>query len=303
MKDRVGTIKNPLSVIAIFAGIAEISGTAVLPHIDPANQELYIWFLMSFPFTLVILFFGTLNWNHRVLYAPSDFKDEDNFVNLLHKATYSETLQKIKEEVEAEEDGIVEDLVPNSEKKSEKLKPDIKDLAESVQKSERKLSAGEFTTKEEREAQRDLVSKINRLRIKESLAAEDLIIRRVERDLGILIQRDMKFESERSRFMFDGVAIDNSTFTAIEVKMLSKNTMNSNYWLDFKCRLNEFYNGLSESQKNKFSLIYAVATDSDKDEMEEFIKNKLRKLEFPLAVKVYQFDELTNENPFNKRVN
>ncbi|MGH1461110.1 MAG: hypothetical protein ACRBB6_03650 [Neptuniibacter sp.] len=74
-----GIVKNPLSVIAIFAGVAEISGTGVLPFIAPANQELYIWFLMLFPFTLVLLFFGTLNWNHKALYAPSDYKSDESF--------------------------------------------------------------------------------------------------------------------------------------------------------------------------------------------------------------------------------
>ncbi|WP_180803213.1 hypothetical protein, partial [Vibrio parahaemolyticus] len=78
--NNTGIVKNPLSVIAIFAGVAEISGTGILPFIDTENQELYIWFLMLFPFTLVLLFFATLNWNHRVLYAPSDYKSDESFL-------------------------------------------------------------------------------------------------------------------------------------------------------------------------------------------------------------------------------
>ncbi|MFM5460764.1 hypothetical protein ACET7L_12860 [Aeromonas veronii] len=78
--NNTGIVKNPLSVIAIFAGVAEISGTGVLPFIDTENQELYIWFLMLFPFTLVLLFFSTLNWNHKSLYAPSDYKSDESFL-------------------------------------------------------------------------------------------------------------------------------------------------------------------------------------------------------------------------------
>ncbi len=78
--NNAGIVKNPLSVIAIFAGVAEISGTGVLPFIAPENQETYIWFLMIFPFTLVLLFFSTLNWNHRALYAPSDYKSDESFL-------------------------------------------------------------------------------------------------------------------------------------------------------------------------------------------------------------------------------
>ncbi|MDD4617510.1 MAG: hypothetical protein PHW76_10490 [Alphaproteobacteria bacterium] len=83
MLEKIGAIKNPLTIIALFAGIAEISGTFVLPHITDGNQSTFIWFLMVFPLVLVSLFFLTLNFNHKVLYAPSDFKDEDNFLKFL----------------------------------------------------------------------------------------------------------------------------------------------------------------------------------------------------------------------------
>ncbi|WP_165681930.1 hypothetical protein [Metapseudomonas otitidis] len=79
--NKLGTVKNPLSVIAIFAGIAEISGTGVLPFIEKENQYLYIWFLMTFPFTLILLFFATLNWNHKKLYAPSDYSNDLYFLD------------------------------------------------------------------------------------------------------------------------------------------------------------------------------------------------------------------------------
>ena len=95
---KVGAIKNPLTIIAIFAGIAEISGTLVLPHISSENQYLYIWFLMSFPSVLVVIFFLTLNFNHRVLYAPSDFRDEKDFLSLMKKASIAEVFEKATHE-------------------------------------------------------------------------------------------------------------------------------------------------------------------------------------------------------------
>ena len=42
MVEKIGHIKNPLTVIAIFAAIAEISGTTVLPFIESENQGIYI---------------------------------------------------------------------------------------------------------------------------------------------------------------------------------------------------------------------------------------------------------------------
>ncbi|WP_449122278.1 hypothetical protein [Pseudomonas viridiflava] len=75
-----GIVKNPLSVIAIFAGATEMSGAAILPFITSENQSLYIWFLMAFPFALVVFFFATLNWNHSALYAPSDYTSDAAFL-------------------------------------------------------------------------------------------------------------------------------------------------------------------------------------------------------------------------------
>ncbi len=74
-----------MTVIAIFAGTAEISGTAILPLLEIESQQIYIWFLMLFPLILILFFFLTLNSNHKVLYAPSDFSNEDNFVHILKK--------------------------------------------------------------------------------------------------------------------------------------------------------------------------------------------------------------------------
>jgi hypothetical protein len=83
MIEKIGSVKNPLTIIAIFAGIAEVSGTGVLPFVSSSNQIYFIYFLIIFPLSLVILFFLTLNFNHKVLYAPSDFQDESNFIKIL----------------------------------------------------------------------------------------------------------------------------------------------------------------------------------------------------------------------------
>lgn len=76
----INHIKNPLTIIGIFAGIVEVSANLVLPFLDSPQQETYIWFLMLFPAALVLCFFGTLNFNHVVLYAPSDYKDDKGFM-------------------------------------------------------------------------------------------------------------------------------------------------------------------------------------------------------------------------------
>ena len=85
MIEKIKPVRNPLTIIAIFAGLAELAGTIALGIVKQELQEVFIWFVILFPILLVILFFITLNFNSKVLYAPSDFKDESNFLTLLRQ--------------------------------------------------------------------------------------------------------------------------------------------------------------------------------------------------------------------------
>jgi hypothetical protein len=78
--EKIKQVSNPLTVISIFAAITEVGATVVLPFIAPASQSIFVWFLIGFPTLLVILFFLTLNFNHRVLYAPSDYREDSSFL-------------------------------------------------------------------------------------------------------------------------------------------------------------------------------------------------------------------------------
>lgn len=80
-------VTNPISVIAVFAFISETSAAVTLPFLDNDEREIYVWFLISFPFYLMFLFFITLNFNYRSLYAPSDFDADKNFLKAFQDAS------------------------------------------------------------------------------------------------------------------------------------------------------------------------------------------------------------------------
>lgn len=80
-------ITNPISVIAIFALITETSAAVSLPFLDNEERKIYIWLLISFPFFLAFLFFITLNFNYRSLYAPSDFENDNNFLKAFEETS------------------------------------------------------------------------------------------------------------------------------------------------------------------------------------------------------------------------
>lgn len=86
-------ISNPLTIIAVFAGLAEAFATIALIKLPENSQQVFLYFVMGFPTLLVILFFYTLHKNHKVLYGPSDYKDQSMFFDLIRESV-SEEMEK-----------------------------------------------------------------------------------------------------------------------------------------------------------------------------------------------------------------
>lgn len=87
MNKPLKTITNPMTLIAIFATLSETSAAVSLPFLDDQDREYYLWFLITFPFYLLLLFFITLNFNYRSLYSPSDFRKSKHFIKTMDDAT------------------------------------------------------------------------------------------------------------------------------------------------------------------------------------------------------------------------
>ncbi|GAU08152.1 hypothetical protein [Desulfoplanes formicivorans] len=211
MVEKIGHIKNPLTVIAIFAAIAEISGTTVLPFIESENQGIYIWFLMLFPVFLVGIFFLTLNFNHKVLYAPSDYKNEDNFLKSFGKATTEEKEKKLREEVEEAEDSS------STDENAPGTSGDDTEPQETSSKSASSKHSASSVLNSERHA--SLMANVS--------LAEKLSIMKLSKDMGLEFKTDVRFETpSRRKVIFDGLAIDKNKIHAVEVKLFRNKHVN-----------------------------------------------------------------------------
>lgn len=170
MIENVKAVNNPLTIIAIFAALAEVAGIGALGFVDPNLQHIFVWFVMGFPSVLIIAFFLTLNFNAKVLYAPSDFKDEGNFMNLTGivnqqsdnleeiesklenaKATFEETLKQISGAGEAER-----------EKLSSAVDSQIKSLEESINYAKDRNLQARFSLEAQNENQLKLNKSLSR---------------------------------------------------------------------------------------------------------------------------------------------
>lgn len=139
MIEKMRAVSNPLTIIAIFAALAEVAGTVVLALVDASIQSIFVWFVMLFPILIVLLFFLTLNFNPKVLYAPSDFRDEENFLQTMLGAKRIERdLQEIDLQIEAAKRAIAveaEKRVGSVENVSQRLTATFDEYLSKIQAS------------------------------------------------------------------------------------------------------------------------------------------------------------------------
>ena len=93
-------VSNPLTIIAIFAGLAETLATVALVKLPLEIQQIFVYFVIAFPSGIVLLFFFVLYFKNIVLYAPSDFDDQNHYLEANHiKKTLNERVDEIFNEI------------------------------------------------------------------------------------------------------------------------------------------------------------------------------------------------------------
>lgn len=75
-------VNNPLKLIVIFCGVA-ITSIYAIRFVNTEIQFTYILCMWGFIFLGTFLAYKIITRNTEVLYSPSDFEDEKNFVNMM----------------------------------------------------------------------------------------------------------------------------------------------------------------------------------------------------------------------------
>lgn len=271
MLEKIPHIRNPLTIIALFSGITEVFGVLVLPLLFEKNQTVFMYFLMLFPVLLVVLFYGTLWFKHYVLYAPSDFKNEDNFVRLF-PSTFIEKNEKIKEDVANMEPGqrgkqaIYEDVDDGF---------GVRDDAQSLTKKHTKDNL-------EQEKSRSLE------RIQKYKDIEDLVFQKLSMEFGRNLYREVKL-SPKSLYVWDGVYYKDSCFIAVEVKLANRRVPGS--------VLNKVKQAADEAKRllglDYIVVVFVCSKEEDADKYMKDAKKIFNGL--PVDVRVYSYSQIGYE--------
>jgi hypothetical protein len=80
-----GLARNPLGIIALFIvlvyGFASLV-TAANGALTPAERLPLIYFLVAFPVLVLVVFAWLVSSHSGKLFAPADFRNEDNYVRM-----------------------------------------------------------------------------------------------------------------------------------------------------------------------------------------------------------------------------
>lgn len=261
MIEKIRKVSNPLTIIAIFAGLAEVSGTIVLPFLKDSSQDLYVWFLIVFPTILIFLFFVTLNFNHKVLYAPSDFQNEDNFLKLFGKPTAVDRLEKLSSDLEVGSE-VLEQVTG-----ADVSKMDL--------------------------AYRDI---IRRSKASTHYLAEELVITKLSQEFDE-VEKEVMLRSGKSQFLFDAIGKKGLNVFAIEIKYIKDSTALKNVRSSL-VKIQRTFQELPQIKDGKMALLLAIATDLEGNELVQFTKDveaTALTFMFPQEIRVFNLKNLENE--------
>jgi hypothetical protein len=286
--EKVGMIKNPLTIIAIFAGIAELSGTIVLPLLKDNIQFIFVWFVMFFPVGLVVLFFFVLIFRNNVLYAPSDYKNEENFVMLqrpsISPANPKEIEDKLIAEFETAEEAEQNQVpLPREETKAGDLS-----LIPASPTEAREILRGDSMVSRDSSA-------LSRRRAIESIRSnasevERIILSRIRFNQNVDLDEEVSLKFENgNKIVADGAYYQNDRLTVIEVKRYSRKSGYSNI-KGFLKRIADF-SGNKPSNLNIRIILFSDKKETGVPDL-DMLRQESFFLNVPVTFEYIDIDEL-----------
>lgn len=95
--DKNNFFKNPIGVIGIFLVLTEAIASIVIVKstLNDLQNTILVLFISLFPCLILGVFYILVTRHHEKLYSPSDYKDEQNFVNIYNNTTQKNERKRV----------------------------------------------------------------------------------------------------------------------------------------------------------------------------------------------------------------
>ncbi len=189
---------------------------------------------MLFPTLLVSVFFLTLNFNHKKLYAPSDYKDEKHFMNMIEVATRYEAETKLKDELKEESMAEACEAADAGQMEDKPTVPDATEEAPAPRAPDQERKDDHDTGIQETSTDHSPVfdidgyaKKLERDSLQELESIEKRCIMKLKVKTQIPFQRHVKLESLEFKepLLFDALGVRSNIVHVAEIKLFKTRTV------------------------------------------------------------------------------
>ncbi len=278
-----GLTRNPLGIIALFVSLIYgfaclVLSTSISNLISSVERLPLIWFIIIFPLVILGAFVFLVVKHHEKLYAPSDFRGDDSFIQTIEKGQIRDKrLKEVKllesapfAETTGDSLGSTED--ETQEKELTEVKLEISEVNKTVEQNQEPT-------------ENELVDIYSNA---EKWAANELSLK-----YRIPFKTNVKFATINGSLELDAYASDVNKRYVAEVKYWQ--TKKSIYKL--KLSLQEFLATVTRMtqtfQKGKelnviIVLVFDYLNIIDKEDLDSFIKSIYNRV----SVEFYEYNEL-----------
>jgi ABC-type transport system involved in multi-copper enzyme maturation permease subunit len=141
MKSAKGLTKNPLGIIGLFIsliyGFACLVLSTSISNLQSASERIpLIWFIIIFPLIILGAFIFLVVNHHEKLYAPSDFRNDDSFIETMSGKKIKEKQEKEAELLNSADNSVIEIAESKDIQREEKTEKIVESNNESISKIE-----------------------------------------------------------------------------------------------------------------------------------------------------------------------
>ncbi len=261
--------RNPLGIIALFIvlvyGIAALLLGVSSSNLQPNERLPLIYFLVIFPFIVLIAFYRLFSNHHFKLYAPNDFQDKEGFFRALSPL---EQKQKLEEEIKSiEEETKTNGIILPIPSKEELLSTELE-------------GSGILKTISTRHAY---------------VLAEELAFREIESEFGVSVHRQVAIGQD---YGIDGIFLHQGKPIAIEIKYSKRLPVTR---MIMRREIDRF-SKISQSMKPEPSFLLAIVVDGLNEEQKNLELGKLMKMaeeaNLSVQIRIFDFDSLKEKYGF-----
>jgi hypothetical protein len=252
--------RNPLGIIALFVsmiyGFSCLVLSTSITNLEYAYERLpLIWFVIIFPIIILAAFIYLVIFHHEKLYSPSDFRDDDSFIQTIDE---NKRIKRIQDEVKSLETS------PKSEDFSEKDNSGVTKLSENSKNQD---------TVDGSQSSDITVSEL----LKMYTNSEKWTLNELNLKYNVILKPQVRLRTPLAHFEFDGFGTNRNSTFIVEVKFWQfsrsdkKLKLKIQEFLAKKPKIEIAFNRPSKTTSIIIAIVFDDLTRINKDEYVEFV--------------------------------